>query len=94
MNHLHPIVEGFLSAKEPLGVVLEKHCHSDQPLESAFLSLSKEAPESNINLSLIEQIDKAIIEGPLIPIYIYFLYVWLFPTTIDTNKRKKLNPYC
>lgn len=74
MNHLHPIVEGFLSAKEPLGVVLEKHCHSDQPLESAFLSLSKEAPESNINLSLIEQIDKAIIEGhPDSNLYLFFI---------------------
>ena len=52
MKKTNPIIEGFLSAKEPLGVVLEKYCHSDQPLESAFLSLSNIARLMVITSSL------------------------------------------
>jgi transcriptional regulator with PAS, ATPase and Fis domain len=74
MKKTNPIIEGFLSAKEPLGVVLEKYCHSDQPLESAFLSLSKESPSNAINLKLIELIDIAIIEGhPDSNLYLFFI---------------------
>lgn len=91
MKQLHPIIAGFLQAKEPLGAVLVKHCRQDQPLESAFLMLSKEFASKEINQELILAIDTAIIEGhPDSNVFLFFVCQVISYYNHHLNQQEKM----
>lgn len=74
MDHISPIILDFLTAKESLGVVLQKYCNEEQALESAFLRLAKESEAKEVSQGFLNAIDKAIMEGhPDANLFVFFI---------------------
>lgn len=80
--NLHPIIENYVNTEDHPLAILEKHLHTDQPLEITFIKVLKAINLAKPDTEVLKAIDDAVIIGhPDTNVYLLFIVSAMVYTT-------------